>query len=147
MPDETSARPAWSVAAFAAFWDAPDPGLVAPILTNDVVGHWAGAVNPVRGRIDYVACIAALVEHLPDVRLDVAEHASDGEVTFVRWIMHATGAYGLFELSGIDRVVLRDGRVAENRIVFDTRAFEALSGIAVPWASPIEPALTIETEE
>jgi hypothetical protein len=63
----------------------------------------------------------------------VAEHAERGDVVFIRWVMHATGNHGPFELTGIDRVRTRDGKVAENIIVLDTAAFETRSGIAVPW--------------
>jgi hypothetical protein len=68
--------------------------------------------------------------------ITVAEHASNGELTFIRWIMHATGVHGPFEFSGIDRVSTRDdGLVAENRIVCDTSAFEALASRELPWIS------------
>jgi hypothetical protein len=123
----------WSVESFQAFWSNPNPELVPGVLTDDVVGYWAGRDEPVRGRDDYTACIAALIAAVPDVRLDVAEHAQDGEFTFVRWIMDATGRSGPFEMTGIDRIRLRDGQVAENVIVFDTNAFERRAGIAVPW--------------
>jgi hypothetical protein len=123
----------WSVESFQAFWSNPNAELVPGVLTDDVVGYWAGRDEPVRGRDDYTACIAALIAALPDVRLDVAEHAHDGEFTFVRWIMHATGRSGPFEMTGIDRIRLRNGQVAENVIVFDTNAFERRAGIAVPW--------------
>ncbi len=129
----TETRPQWSVESFEAFWSRPDPSLVRAALTEDVVGHWAGRDDPVRGREDYTRCIAALVDALPDVRLSVAEQAQSGEFVFIRWIMHATGTHGAFELSGIDRVRLRDGQVAENVIVFDTATFEARSGLPVPW--------------
>jgi hypothetical protein len=36
-------------------------------------------------------------------------------------------------MTGIDRIRLRNGQVAENVIVFDTNAFEHRAGIAVPW--------------
>jgi hypothetical protein len=124
---------AWSVESFQAFWSNPKPELVPPVLTDNVVGHWAGRDEPVRGREDYTACIAALLTALPDVRLDVAEHARDGDYTFVRWIMHATGRLDRFEMTGIDRIRQRDGQVAENVIVFDTNAFERRAGIPVPW--------------
>lgn len=133
-PSTTETRPQWSVESFEAFWSRPDPSLVPPVLTEDVVGHWAGSDDPARGRDSYTRCVAALVEALPDLRLSVAEHAQSGELVFVRWIMHATGARGPFELSGIDRVRLRDGQVAENVIVFDTAAFAARSGLPIPWA-------------
>jgi SnoaL-like domain len=129
----TVPRSGWSVKGFEAFWSHPDPALVPGALTEDVVGHWSGLEEPVRGREDYTRCIAAIVQALPDMYLTVAEHASAGEFHFVRWIMHATGAHGPFELSGIDRVRTRQGLVAENVIVFDTAAFEARSGLRVPW--------------
>jgi hypothetical protein len=66
--------------------------------------------------------------------LEVAEHACSGEFFFVRWILHATGEHGPFELTGMDRVRVRGPLVAENVIVFDTAAFEARSGRRVPWA-------------
>lgn len=130
----TETRPHWSVEAFEAFWSGPDPSLVPVALTEDVIGHWAGRDDLVHGRDDYTRCISALLEALPDVRLSVVEHAQSGRLVFVRWVMRATGAHGAFELSGIDRVRLRDGQVAENVVVFDTAAFEARAGLPVPWA-------------
>jgi hypothetical protein len=46
----------------------------------------------------------------------------------------ATGEHGPFEITGIDRVRVRDGLVAENMVVVDTAAFQARSGKPVPWA-------------
>lgn len=130
----TEPRRQWSVRSFEAFWSSPEPSRVPASLTEDIVGHWAGREEPARGRAEYTGCIAALVDALPDVRLSVAEHAQSGEFTFIRWIMRATGAHGPFEISGIDRVRVRDGRVAENFVVVDTAAFEERSGRPVPWA-------------
>jgi hypothetical protein len=123
----------WSVEGFRAFWSDPDPARVPQVLTEDVVGHWAGLDEPVHGREDYTRCIAALVDALPGMYLEVAEHAQNGDFVFVRWIMHATGEHGPFALHGIDRVRVRDGIVAENVVVFDTAAFRRRSGKEVPW--------------
>jgi SnoaL-like polyketide cyclase len=131
-PPPRRRRRTWSVEGFQAFWTSPALEIVPEVLTDDVIGHWAGRDEPVRGVDDYTGCIAAA---LPDVQLDVAEHAHDGEFTFVRWIMHATGRFGPFQLTGIDRIRQRDGQVAENVIVFDTNAFEKRTGMAVPWVS------------
>lgn len=131
----TTHRNAWSVEGFERFWADPDPAVVPGSLTDDVVGYWAGREQPVRGKEEYAACIAALVEGLPGVHVAPVEHAVNGEFTFIRWIMHATGERGPFEFSGIDRVVTRDGLVAENRIVCDTAAFRALAGKELPWTS------------
>jgi SnoaL-like polyketide cyclase len=130
----TAERPGWSVEGFEAFWSDPNPALVPAALAEDVIGHWAGRDEPVRGKDDYTSCIVALMEALPDLGLEVGEHARTEEFFFVRWIMRATGEHGPFELTGIDRIRLRDGLVAENMIVFDTAAFEARSGKSVPWA-------------
>jgi hypothetical protein len=130
----TVQRPGWSVETFEGFWSNPDPSLVPGVLTEDVIGHWAGRDEPVHGRVQYTRCIAAVVAALPGMRLTVAEHAQSGDFVFIRWIMHATGEHGPFELTGIDRVRVRGSQVAENVIVFDTAAFEARSGISIPWA-------------
>jgi SnoaL-like polyketide cyclase len=130
---------AWSVEMFESFWSNPDPSLVPPVLTEDVVGHWPGREEPVHGRDEYAACIAAIVQALPDMRLEVAEHAESGDFVFIRWILHATGKHGPFRLTGMDRVRRRGPQVAENIIVFDTASFEALAGMAIPWASFDQP--------
>lgn len=67
------------------------------------------------------------------MHMEVAEHARNGDFVFVRWILYATGKRGPFELSGMDRIRVRGGQVAENVIVFDTAAFEAHSGMPAPW--------------
>jgi hypothetical protein len=126
-------RPAWSVEMFARFWSNPDPGLVPAAVTEDVVGHWPGRDEPVRGRDEYTRCIAAIVEALPGMYIEVTESAQSGEFFFIRWILHASGEHGPFELTGMDRVRVRGSLVAENVIVFDTAAFEARSGKSVPW--------------
>jgi hypothetical protein len=132
--ETTRTEPRWSVEIFAAFWQHPDPSLVPGVLTEDVVGHWPGRDDPVHGREDYTACIAALVRALPDVRVAVAEHARNGEHVFIRWILEATGRHGPFEVTGMDRVRVRDGLVAENMVVCDTAAFERRAGMPLPWA-------------
>ena len=126
-----STHVAWSVEGFRRFWTKPDARLVPPVLTPDVVGYWPGR-SPARGITEYTRVIAELIDLLPGLRLEVAEHASNGDVVFVRWIMHATGAKGPMEMTGIDRIRLRDGRVAENLIRFDSEEFRRRSGYDVP---------------
>jgi len=125
--------PSWSVTAFQLFWAHPRPHLVPAVLTSDVVGYWPGRDEPVHGRQDYTWCISSIVEALPDIRLTVAEYATHRQYRFVRWVMHATGELGPFEVTGIDRLRLRGGLVAENFVVFDTATFEKRAGIPVPW--------------
>lgn len=125
-------RPApFTAQAFAAFWADPKPENVVPdAFMDDVVGYWPDTV--LYGVEDYTRRLKDLLTLLPDLRLEVAEHADNGEHVFVRWIMRATGRRGAFELHGVDRIKTCEGLIAENLIVFDTRRFEELSGYALP---------------
>jgi hypothetical protein len=69
-----------------------------------------------------------LLALLPDLRLEVPAHAVNGNTRFARWVMHATGANGPFQLDGVDCVRTRDGLVVENHINFDSARSRALVG-------------------
>jgi hypothetical protein len=133
-PASLAGGSAWSVQHFAAFWARPDAQLVRYAVTEDVTGYWPWSETPVRGTDEYVQRIADILALVPDLHMEVAEHASNGEFVFIRWIAHGSGAQGPIELSGIDRIRLREGRVAENIIRFDTARFQTLVGKKVPWA-------------
>lgn len=125
---EAPARPAWSLDGFASFWSNPDPSLVKHAVTDDVVGDWPGDPEPVRGVQAYTDRIAQVLERVPDLRLEVAEHAQNGEFVFVRWIARGTGASGPFEFTGMDRIRLRGDLVAENIIRYDSALLDELVG-------------------
>jgi len=123
----------FSVDHWAAFWASPHPQLAGRVVTPDVVGYWPGDAEPVRGVTQYKQRIARVLDQVPDLRLEVAEHATNGEVLFIRWIARGTGSGGPFEFTGVDRIRLRDGLVKENRIFYDPTLLEqALSG-ALRW--------------
>ena len=119
----------WTTDLFAEFWAEPDLTYIPSIITDDVVGYWPGG-RTVRGAEQYVKALEELLGLLPDLHLDVAEHTmtADGEFGFSRWVMHATGASGPFELVGMDRTRVRDGLVCENYVLFDSRQFDELVG-------------------
>lgn len=133
MTSHGSQQIAWTVEGFERFWAKPDAALVPAVLTDDIVGYWPGRAA-VKGVAEYTDAIAQLIGLLPDLRLEIAEHAANGDVVFVRWIMRATGRHGPMELTGIDRIRLRGGLVAENIIRFDSAEFERLSGYSMPGA-------------
>lgn len=128
-------RPAFTAQAFADFWANPDPAAVTPDqFVPDVVGYWPD--GEVHGVAAYTGRLKDLLALLPDLRLEVGDHADNGEQIFVRWILRATGRHGAFELGGVERIkVAADGRIAENRIYFDTKRFERLSGYELPSAT------------
>jgi ketosteroid isomerase-like protein len=119
----------WTTRFFAEFWKAPDLTYVPSIVTDDVVGYWPGH-RVVRGRIEYVKALEELLALLPDLWLDVKEHtmSADGQFGFARWVMHATGANGPFELDGMDCARVRELLLCENYIVFDTAEFQTAVG-------------------
>lgn len=117
----------WSVDRFAAFWAKPDAAMVPRALAPDVTGYWPGAAEPVRGIAQYTARIAALLAMVPDFRLELAEHAENGDCVFLRWIAHGTWNGAPVDFTGVDRVRVRDGLVAENRIFCDHPLVHALA--------------------
>ncbi|WP_394841680.1 ester cyclase [Pendulispora brunnea] len=125
---------AFTVESFARFWAKPDAALVPHAVTEDVVGHWPGLEEPAQGVVAYAERIAQVLALVPDLRLEVLEHATNDDLLFIRWRALGTGAKGPFALSGIDRIRLREGRVAENVIVFDTVRFRDLVGAPVPYS-------------
>jgi len=129
--EELFAPRIWTPDLFADFWSAPDLRFVPQIITDDIVGHWPGG-QVVKGAEDYMEALEDLLALLPDLRLEVPERATtaDGEYGFARWIMHATGQNGPFEMLGCDRTRLRDGLVCENYIFFDSVQFAVLAGLA-----------------
>jgi hypothetical protein len=127
MTQAVAERPP-TVQGFAAFWANPNPAVLPPALAHDVVGYFPGDPEPVRGVADYVARIGMFLDLLPDLRLEVAEYATNRDLTFIRWIARATGANGRIEFSGMDRIRVQDGLVKENIVVFDTAQFNALIG-------------------
>jgi hypothetical protein len=121
IPAEPGRR--WSVDSFAAFWKKPDASRVIGSVTEDVIGHWPRPIGLVRGAYDYVNVIASMLKVCPDFTLRVAEHASSGDVTFVRWIASGTDFEERFEFTGCDCVQTRNGHVCENYIFCDAPFF------------------------
>jgi SnoaL-like domain len=128
MQEQAKRVARWTVDGFAAFWANPQAHLVTPVLTPDVRGYWPWSSVPVQGVSEYIEYIEKIIAYVPEMRLTVGEHATNGDSTFVRWVMHGKGVNGNFELTGIDRLILRDGLVVENLIRFDSAQLQALVG-------------------
>jgi hypothetical protein len=128
-----SARTArgWSVEGWRAFWSAPSAEValerVPSVVTPDVVAVWPRIPEPVRGSGEYGRRIVDLLTMVPDLRLELVEHAAGGEFVFLRWSARGTGPDGPFEGIGTDRFRLRGGLVAESLIMSDMPVFEHLA--------------------
>lgn len=116
----------FSVDHWAAFWAKPDLSRAGEVLASDIVGHWPGDPEPVRGKGPYIERMAQVLELIPDLHLEVIEHAQNGDVTFIQWLARGTGADGSFELEGIDRIRAENGLVTDNLVRFDSAAFTAI---------------------
>jgi SnoaL-like domain len=125
----------WSVEGWRAFWSAPSAEValerVPTVVTPDVVAVWPRIPEPVRGSDEYARRIVDLLALVPDLRLELGEHATDGEFAFLRWSARGTGPDGAFEGIGTDRFRLRDGLVAESLIMSDLAVFEHLARFVV----------------
>ncbi|WP_405012709.1 nuclear transport factor 2 family protein [Kitasatospora sp. NBC_01539] len=108
------------VARWAAFWAAPDPAAIDGLSAPDIVMHWPGRAEPIRGIEQWRAQAAGALDQLPDLRLAVVAHARDGATSFVAWRATATVGGAPLQWEGVDRMTLRDGLVAESTVVFDT---------------------------
>jgi hypothetical protein len=117
----------WSIESWIGFWNAPSIEIarsrVPLVCAPDIVGYWPRQA-PVRGRADYCQRIVDLLTMIPDARLKLEEHASNGEFVFARWSGSGTGPDGPFEINGVDRMRVRSGIVIENRIISDGPIFE-----------------------
>lgn len=128
-PRSAARRPSqrrFSVEHWAAFWARPHPELASQVVAPDVVGYWPGLQGPARGVTEYKRRIAQILDQVPDLRLEVAAHATRDEVVMIRWTGGGTGSAGRFELDGVDYIRLRDGLIRETRFYYDPERFDPL---------------------
>jgi len=131
MSGGTQAARGWSVDGWRAFWCDPSPEValkrVPTVVTPDVEAVWPRIPGRLRGSGEYARRVVDLLAVVPDLRLELGEHASSGDVVFLRWAERGTGPDGPFEGIGTDRLRLRGGLVAESLIMSDLAVFEALA--------------------
>lgn len=126
-PEAPPSQP-WSAQGFAYFWSqGRDPAMVAPVVWPDVQGTWPRASAPVVGRAAYIGAIANFLAALPDFSVEVTDHAMNGDVAFVRWVIRGAFWVGPDIMIGVDRLVLKDGYVIENHIHSDHPLFAELA--------------------
>ena len=131
MSDGAQPAHSWSVDGWVGFWGNPSAEValrrIPTVVTPDVEAVRPRIPGRVRGHAEYARRIVDLLTVVPDLRLDLGEHATNGEFVFIRWIARGTGPDGPFEGIGTDRFRLRDGLVAESLIMSDLAIFGALA--------------------
>ena len=108
------------VADFARVWAAPRPELFPPLLHPDAATRWPGVGEVTAAQ--YPEHIERILSLFPDLHLDVVDHGATADGVIIAWRAHATIGGEAREWSGVDRFVLRDGKVAGGEITFDTAA-------------------------
>ncbi|MCP3800461.1 nuclear transport factor 2 family protein [Allokutzneria sp. A3M-2-11 16] len=126
-----AAKKNFTVEFWADFWKDPLAATGGEtVLADDIVGHWPGEPEPVRGLRDYYARIQRLLTEMPTLRLELLSHATSGDAVFLHYLARGTGVDGPFESEGMDRLTVRDGLVVENLIRYDESAFTRALGRA-----------------
>src|SRR5687768_1145681 len=96
------------------------------------------------------AYMAELFTAMPDVRFDIHTLAEEGEHVIAYWTITGTheGPFeGLkptgtrLEVEGFERMTIRDGKLVENRVVFDRTSFGQQLGLLPPDGSGQERAM------
>jgi SnoaL-like domain len=134
MSVETQSPRGWSVDGWVGFWGNPSAEValrrIPTVVTPDVTAVWPRIPGRVRGHAEYARRIVDLLTLAPDLRLELGEHAANGEFVFLRWTARGTGPDGRrFEGIGTDRFRLRDGLVAETLVMSDLAIFGALAQV------------------
>jgi steroid delta-isomerase-like uncharacterized protein len=107
------------VARFAEFWADPDPERLTELVADDVAATFPGA-GAISGLAAYQRQIAAALAMAPDLRLEVLDHLADGDRLLIEWRGRCTVGGEPVELDGVDHFRLRDGKVVDARVVYDT---------------------------
>jgi len=135
LPHGTAAqslvRGPFTVEGWKASWADPSPERVKirvpTIAAPGIAGYWPRTTRPVRGPQEYAQRIIDLLTFVPDFRAELVEHATNGDIIFIRWVARGTGPDGRFEAVGADRLIVPNGYVAENLILSDHPIFAAFA--------------------
>jgi predicted SnoaL-like aldol condensation-catalyzing enzyme len=129
---QSAAVPAWTVESWANFWQQPSAEIalarIPKVVLPNVTAYWPGNVPVAYGVEAYCRRVVDMLSMVPDLCLTVQEHASNGDIVFIRWTGQGSGPEGAFECTGVDRFLLSNGRVQENRIISDAAIFAQLAG-------------------
>jgi steroid delta-isomerase-like uncharacterized protein len=103
------------------------------------------------GPDELAAHFDGLFASMPDFHMEAVSHVEDGETVFVRWVLtgrHTGAPFSGIEktgasirLDGMDQFTIRDGKVAENFVVFDQMEVGRQLGLLPPDGSAADRAL------
>lgn len=122
LPDPSAEEVADVVRRFTAAWAAPAVESFVALLADDVV-----LLQPVTPRIVGVAAarreFTRLLRWLPDLCGTVDRWSAAGDTVLIAWRLRFTLGRSPFELRLVDRLVVRNGVIAEREAYFDSLRF------------------------
>jgi hypothetical protein len=77
-----------------------------------------------------------VLQRLPDLRLEVTDHATNGATAFISSRARATVGGAPMGWTGTDRVVVRDGRSVVMEVIYDTAPIKQALTAASPAGTP-----------
>ena len=89
-------------------------------------GYWPSQNVPRVGMAAYTATLRRLPQWVTDFRLEIAEHAGNGDDTCIRWIAYGTWRGAPLPMTSVDGVHQHDGQVVENGIACSRPPIDAL---------------------
>ena len=123
----------------AAAWNSRDAKKVAAVFSEDGVrDEIAFAHRRLEGRAAITVGVGEIITAWPDCTLEVRSRTADGDREVLEWTFRgtstapfgqlpATGQPG--ELRGVSVCVVRDGRVREERVYWDTATLMGAAGM------------------
>jgi glyoxylase-like metal-dependent hydrolase (beta-lactamase superfamily II)/predicted ester cyclase len=153
-PEQITKKQAGAAKVAAEYFDA--------INRHDIeaaVAMWhPGGRENVRGQVDTTApdgvreFLSMVIGAMPDMRFEIVETTVQQERAAVRWRLHGTftgtpymgiEATGTpLELEGVDILIVRDGKIAENNAFSDGMTFAAQLGLLPPTHSKAQQRMT-----
>ncbi|MEA2313414.1 MAG: hypothetical protein QOI03_106 [Solirubrobacteraceae bacterium] len=150
LSETTTALPA-QLGAFAqsymAAWNGCDTDAIAQLVTEDIVWADPALAAPARGVHEVQEFMRASFRAFPDLRFEEPDPpalAASGEIVLWSWRMSGTNRGAIeppgfaatgrtMRVEGVDRWLMRDGRIADYRAFYDMNDLARQLGI-VPLA-------------
>jgi ketosteroid isomerase-like protein len=107
------------VAQFVAAWARPDSATFAELWLDDGVFVHPTVASPLTGS-EVPRWSERIKAAMPDFTFQADEWASRGDLMFLQWSSTATVGGRSLRWSGVDRFRLRDWRISEEVVYFDT---------------------------
>jgi steroid delta-isomerase-like uncharacterized protein len=128
---------------YAAAWNGRDASAMDALVTDDVVWFDPALARPARGKAEVRAFMQTSWRAFPDLRFsepDPPFRAEDGDNVAWAWRMRGTFEGPLdppgfaptgrsIDVRGIDEWIMRDGRIAHYRALYDTNELGRQLGI------------------